>query len=317
MMKERIGNKHKKDSGRLLVQAAWTALTNGYLYGFISGKIYKGPGKYLCVPGLNCYSCPGALGSCPIGALQAVVTARKFQLSCYVFGLLMLFGSVFGRFVCGWLCPFGLVQDLLYRVPTPTKLPVLKKLLKKRRSLPGEGYLRMVKYVVLALLVLILPAVIVNIVGIGKPWFCQYVCPSGTLMGGIPLLITNPELRKAAGWLFSWKMGLLLATVILSIKLPRPFCRYICPLGAIYGAFNPISMFRLRIDESACITCGKCQKACPMDIEVWKKPNSAECIRCGACAGECPVGAIERCGLWRRKKAGAFRAVCHFKQEYH
>lgn len=281
-----------------MVQAAWTALTNGYLYGFVNGKIYKGPGKYLCVPGLNCYSCPGALGACPIGALQAVITARKFQFSCYVFGLLMLFGSFFGRFICGWLCPFGMVQDLLYRIPAPERIPALRKI----RRLPGERCLRMLKYGVLALLVLFLPAAVVNVAGIGKPWFCQYLCPSGTLMGGIPLLLTNPSLREAAGLLFSWKITVLVVVLILSVKLPRPFCRYLCPLGAIYGAFNPVSCFRLKVDETSCIHCGKCKKCCPMDLEAWKRPNSPECIRCGICAEECPTGAIEKAGIWRRRK---------------
>ena len=124
-------------------------------------------------------------------------------------------------------------------------------------------------------------------------------------MGGIPLLIKNPELREAAGWLFSWKLLVLVTVVVLSVKLPRPFCRYLCPLGAVYGAFNPVSLFRLRIEESACIACGRCRKACPMDIEVWKKPNSMECIRCGACEGVCPTGAIVKTGVWKRREKAA------------
>ena len=88
-----------------------------YAVGFINGKIYDGSLKKLCLPGLNCYSCPGALGSCPIGSLQAVLGSRNFQFSFYIFGFLMLMGAVFGRFVCGWMCPFGLVQDLLYKIP--------------------------------------------------------------------------------------------------------------------------------------------------------------------------------------------------------
>lgn len=288
MMKAKNGTK------RLLLQALWTALTNGYLYGYLNGTIYKGRGKLLCVPGLNCYSCPGALGACPIGALQAVLSAKKFRFSCYVFGFLLLFGSAFGRFICGWFCPFGMVQDLLHRIP----------LGKKRRTLPGERYLRLVKYGVLVLLVILLPSVAVNVAGIGKPWFCQYLCPSGTLMGGIPLLLGNPELREAAGWLFSWKMGILFFIAVLSVKLPRPFCRYLCPLGAIYGAFQPVSLFRLKIHEESCTACGSCRSVCPMDVKVRKKPNSAECIRCGACVNVCPAGAIEKVGIWRVKNSG-------------
>ena len=285
--------KEKIETRRLLVQASWTALTNGYLYGYLNGTIYKGRSKFLCVPGLNCYSCPGAIGACPIGALQAVLSAKKFRVSCYIFGFLLLFGSVFGRFICGWLCPFGMVQDLLHRIPIQNKW----------RALPGEKYLRLIKYGILVFLVLLLPSLAVNIAGMGKPWFCQYLCPSGTLMGGIPLLLAVPELREAAGWLFSWKMGILFLIVVLSIKLPRPFCRYLCPLGAIYGAFQPVSLFRLTVHEDMCTACGSCRSVCPMDVEVWKRPNSVECIRCGVCAGACPTGAIEKTGIWKKRNS--------------
>ena len=98
-----------KNRMRLWVQIVFTAVTNGYLLGFLTGRIYTGPTKAACVPGLNCYSCPGALGSCPIGSLQAVLGSRDYKFSFYVVGFLLFFGSIFGRFVCGWLCPFGLV----------------------------------------------------------------------------------------------------------------------------------------------------------------------------------------------------------------
>lgn len=283
-MRELDRNVKRADRRRLLVQALWTAFTNGYILGFLEGRIYTGRSKLLCVPGLNCYSCPGALGSCPIGALQAVISGRSFQVSCYVSGLLILFGSVFGRLICGFLCPFGLVQDLLYRIP----------LWKKLRALPGERWLRRLRYAVLVFLVLLLPALAVNSLGIGKPWFCQYLCPAGTLMGGIPLVAANPALRDAAGALFCWKTALLLGIVYLSIRVPRPFCRYLCPLGAVYGWFNPVSFYRLCVQEAACVGCGRCREVCPMDLPVWKQPNSTECIRCGRCVAVCPVSAIER-----------------------
>lgn len=79
---------------RLLVQVVFTALTNGYMIGFKEGKIYQGSSKKVCVPGLNCYSCPGAVGSCPIGSLQAVLGSRDFKFSFYVIGFLMIVGSL-------------------------------------------------------------------------------------------------------------------------------------------------------------------------------------------------------------------------------
>ena len=271
-----------KQHARTLVQLAFAALTNGYAAGFAQGKIYRGPGKLVCVPGLNCYSCPGAVGSCPLGSLQAVLTGRTHKFPFYVLGFLLLFGALFGRLVCGWLCPFGLVQDLLHKIP----------FVKKLRRLPGERALRYLKYAVLVGFVIVLPLVVLDIVGQGQPWFCKYICPSGTLFAGIPLIASNPPLRAALGWLFTWKAAVLLALVLLSIVLWRPFCRYLCPLGAIYGLFNPVAVYRFRIDEGRCTDCGACKAACKLDINVRRTPNSAECVRCGACRRACPHGAI-------------------------
>lgn len=271
---------------RTWVQLGFTALTNGYAAGFAKGDIFKGPTKALCLPGLNCYSCPGALGSCPIGSLQAVLASRDYKFTFYVVGFLLVVGALLGRFVCGWLCPFGLVQDLLYKIP----------FVKKLRKLPGDRWLRYLKYVILALFVIILPLTVLDIVGQGQPWFCKYICPSGTLFGGVPLISANPLLRGALGWLFTWKMGILVVLVLLSVLVYRPFCRYICPLGAIYGFFNGVALYRYSIDEHKCTHCGACQKACKLDIPVDKTPNSAECIRCGDCKKACPHGAIRTAG---------------------
>lgn len=269
---------------RLWVQIAFTAVTNGYLFGFLTGKIYTGPTKAACVPGLNCYSCPGALGSCPIGSLQAVLGSRDYKFSFYVVGFLIFFGSFFGRFICGWLCPFGLIQDLLYKIP----------FFRKRKNLPGHKVLKWLKYVILVLFVLLLPLLVVDIIGQGSPWFCQYICPSGTLTAGIPLVLLNESLQNAVGGLFIWKVTLLAAIIILSLWVYRPFCKYLCPLGAVYSFFNPVALYRYRIEENACIKCGKCHKTCKMDIKVWEQPNSLECIRCGDCVKACPTNAIKK-----------------------
>ena len=271
-----------KNKTRLWVQIIFTAVTNGYWYGYATGTIYRGPLKTVCVPGLNCYSCPGALGSCPIGSLQSVIGSKDYRFSFYIAGFLIFFGSVFGRFICGWLCPFGLVQDLLYKIP----------FFQKRKNLPGHKWLVKLKYIILLLFVFILPLTVTNIVGMGEPWFCKYICPSGTLMAGLPLVGMNESLQGAIGGLFSWKVILLFVTIILSIWFYRPFCKYICPLGAAYSAFNPIALYRYQVKEDACTKCGKCQRVCKMDIKVWENPNSPECIRCGDCIKKCPEKAI-------------------------
>lgn len=267
---------------RLWVQVLFAALTNGYAIGFLEGKIYTGPLKHLCVPGLNCYSCPGALGSCPIGSLQAVLGSRNYKISYYILGFLLLVGSIFGRFVCGWLCPFGLVQDLLHKIPFPWK----------RKNLPGHRVLIWLKYVVLAAFVIVLPLLATDFLGQGDPWFCKYICPGGTLFAGLPLVITNETLRSAIGFLFDWKVLLLIVFLVGSLAYYRPFCKYVCPLGAVYSLFNPIAFYRYSVDETKCTSCGRCKKACKMDIAVWKEPNSRECTRCGDCMRTCPEQAI-------------------------
>ena len=285
-----MARKSLRSKLRLGCQVAFTALSNGYIQGFFQGKIYSGPTKYACVPGLNCYSCPGALGSCPIGSLQAVIGSRKFHLSLYVLGFLMMVGAILGKAVCGVLCPFGLVQDLLHKIPG----------VKKLRRLPGEKYLQWLRYVMLGLLVILLPMVVVDIVGQGSPWFCKYVCPSGTLLGGIPLLAGNPALRGAVGWLFTWKMAILVVILVLSVFLYRPFCRYLCPLGAVYGFFNRFALYRFTLNEEQCTHCGACHQVCGLDIDPSKTPNHSQCIRCGKCLDACPHGAI--CSTWQKKK---------------
>lgn len=262
---------------RLIVQIVFTIFSNGYAYGFASGRIYQGKLKYACVPGLNCYSCPGAAASCPMGALQALLNQKGFQIPFAALGFFFLFGSLLGRFVCGWLCPFGLVQDLLHRIPV----------FRKRKNLPFHRVLKYGKYVVLF-----------GLVGVGSlflfggfakaPAFCKYLCPSGTLFGAIPLLSKNEALRGQIGWLFSWKLGILLLIVILSVKVYRPFCQYLCPLGAIYGWFNRFSLVRIQWEEETCISCGACEKACPVGLSLQEISRSPECIRCGRCVDSCP-----------------------------
>lgn len=280
--------KGKKDI-RTWFQIAFAAVTNGYLIGFAKGKIFTGKTKAVCLPGLNCYSCPGALGSCPIGSLQSVLADRNYKFSFYVVGFLIFVGVIFGRFVCGWLCPFGLVQDLLYKIPFPKKL----------KKLPGDKWLKYLKYVILVGFVIVLPLTVLDIVGQGQPWFCKYICPSGTLFAGIPLIAANKPLQAVLGWLFTWKTAILVVLIVLSVFVYRPFCRYLCPLGAVYGLFNPIAFMRFKVDEEKCTHCSVCQKSCKFDIPVYEKPNSVECIRCGDCKRNCPHGAINYSFDWR------------------
>lgn len=280
---------------RLLIQILWTFLTNCWFTGFAEGRIYAGPLKNICIPGLNCYSCPGALCACPVGALQAVIGSWQYRISLYVGGFLMLMGAVFGRFVCGWLCPFGLVQDLIYRIP----------FIRKRNHFRADRILRWGKYIILAVFVILMPLFVVDLIGQGVPAFCKYICPSGTLMGALPLMSVNEGLRQAAGFLFDWKLLVLIVVLIAALVVYRPFCKYVCPLGAIYGLFNRISFVRLRYDENVCIHCGKCAAVCKMCVDPTRSPGSSECIQCGDCVRVCPTRSLSIGRVPRQRKRPA------------
>ena len=275
--------KSRQSALRKAVQLLSGLAANAHLKGFVTGKIYTGPLKQFCVPGLNCYSCPGAVGACPIGSLQAVVGSRK-KFPFLILGYLALIGVVLGRFVCGWLCLFGLVQELLYQIPTP-------KLKMPHRA---DRVLRWGKYFFLLVFVFALPAFLKEMGGlVSVPYFCKYVCPAGMLEGGIPVVALNSGLRQTVGRLFAWKWVLLGSFLLSSVFIYRPFCKYVCPLGAFYSLFQRFSFLRLRVDREKCVDCGKCVRDCPMGVDVLRSPNSPECIRCGGCTDGCPTKALK------------------------
>ena len=262
------------------IQAAATLLTNIHIPNLLKGKIYQGNVKTMCVPGLNCYSCPAATGACPIGAFQAVVGSSKFKFTYYITGFFILLGVLLGRFICGFLCPFGWFQDLLHKIPG------------KKLSTAKLKPLRYLKYVILVVFVILLPAFVTNSLGMGDPFFCKYICPQGVLEGAIPLSLANSGIRAALGHLFTFKFTILALFIILSILFYRPFCKWICPLGAIYSLFNKVSFLKIQVDHEKCVGCQKCSRVCKMDVNVVDTPNHPECIRCGECMKACPTDAI-------------------------
>lgn len=262
------------------IQAAATLLTNIHIPNLLKGKIYQGNVKTMCVPGLNCYSCPAATGACPIGAFQAVVGSSKFKFPYYITGFFILLGVLLGRFICGFLCPFGWFQDLLHKIPG------------KKLSTAKLKPLRYLKYVILVVFVILLPAFVTNSLGMGDPFFCKYICPQGVLEGAIPLSLANSGIRAALGHLFTFKFTVLALFIILSILFYRPFCKWICPLGAIYSLFNKVSFLKIQVDHEKCVGCQKCSRVCKMDVNVVDTPNHPECIRCGECMKACPTDAI-------------------------
>ena len=280
MGKKFSGISQKLTRFRRYIQAAAALLSNLHLPNFLKGEIYRGAGKTVCVPGLNCYSCPAASGACPIGALQTVAGSAKYGFSYYITGILILLGVLLGRFICGFLCPFGWFQELLHKIPT------------KKFSTKKLKCLTWIKYAVLLVTVFLLPALAVDDVGMGDPFFCKYICPQGVLEGAIPLSIVNSGIRSALGALFAWKFSILIAVIAASVLFYRPFCKWLCPLGAFYALLNKVSLFQMKVDTGKCVACGKCAKACKMAVDVTKTPNHTECIRCGMCVRACPTNAV-------------------------
>jgi ferredoxin-type protein NapH len=279
---------------RRWTQVAGTLAANPWFIYFSTRTIYQGGAKGLCFPGFNCYACPLAVFSCPIGSLQnslALVSPHKsvtaaghavaqvarqqaahsFSALLYVLGFLGLVGVATGRLVCGWICPFGLLQDLLYKIPTPKlKLP---------------PWMRYGKYLMLVALAMLIPYLT------GVAWYSR-LCPAGALEGALPLEVFPPKVPlPGVGWFFWLKMGILAFFLAWMVVSKRPFCRTACALGAAYALLTPVSFYRMAVD-GRCNTCGKCREVCPVDIDIFDNPNSPECIRCLECTKVCPAGAV-------------------------
>lgn len=267
------------ENKRKITQFLTALIYNLNFKGLFDGKLFKGITKGICVPGLNCYSCPAAVGSCPLGALQSTIMTINRKANLYVAGLIALYSCLLGRVVCGWLCPFGLLQELLYMIPTPKWKSDLR-------------YFRWLKYAVLILFVIAIPVLVLIDKGIGFPAFCKYICPQGTI-GGTLLIVADHQLSELIGIRFIIKWAIVIVITVLSVVMFRPFCRLICPLGAIYGLFNSIALIHIRFDMSKCSGCGKCKEICPVCIDPVTSCNTGECFRCGKCITNCENGALD------------------------
>ena len=267
-------------STRRLIQLYSALLHNAHLKGFIDGEIYQGKAKYACVPGFNCYSCPGAVGACPLGALQNALAATGHRAGWYMMGILLLFGTILGRTICGWICPLGLIQELLHKVPTFK--------IKKSNMTRMLSYL---KYVLLAIFVIAIPLWYGLMHDMPMPGFCKFICPAGTLEGAIGLLSNpaNTDLYSMLGIFFTRKFAILIIIGLACIFCYRSFCRFICPLGAIYGLFNRFCLVGVKVDMAKCNGCGSCVRHCGMDV---KHVGDHECINCAKCIDVCAQKAI-------------------------
>ena len=268
-----------KPTKRRLIQVYAALLYNAHIKGFIKGDIYTGPVKNICVPGFNCYSCPGAVAACPLGALQNALASSGNRAPWYVLGILMLFGLTLGRTICGWLCPIGLIQELFYKIPVPK--------LKKNRVTHVLSYL---KYVILVVFVIAVP-IAYSAQNFPVPAFCKYICPAGTFEGAMGLLANPVNAAKFSmlNILFTRKFIVMVIIFTTCIFIYRAFCRFLCPLGAIYGMFSRLSVLGVKVEASKCTHCQKCVAHCKMDIN---RVGDHECIHCASCVAVCPTNAI-------------------------
>ena len=243
---------------------------NSYYKVIATKSIYDGPLRAGCFPFLNCHACPFAVSSCPIGILQHFAAIRRFPLA--LFGFLGLIGLIVGRAACGWLCPFGWIQDTMYKIKT------------KKYRIPKP--LTHLKYASLVILAVILPYFT------EAHWFSR-ICPWGTIIAGLPWVIWNPVdpffgspviEPGMVGWLYGLKISVLVFFLVLFVLTKRPFCRTTCPLGAIYALFNRISLLKMTVNRTpTCNTCDYCRQVCPVDIKISDDPGAFECIRCFEC----------------------------------
>ena len=247
-------------SKREIIQAGSFLVLNSYFLPWL---------KRIPCLSLNCHACPLAVFGCPIGALQHFGSIHHFPF--YTLGILGIVGSLVGRLQCAWFCPFGFLQELLYKAKVP-KLSL------------GNNW-SWIRYLVLVILVGLIPFFTM------ESWFCK-LCPAGALEAGIPLILIEPELQQQIGWLFGLKIAILISFLSWMLFTKRPFCRFVCPLGAIYSLFNRFSALHLKVDQAKCEKCNLCQQVCPMDIRIYENPDSTQCIRCLECIEACPLGAI-------------------------
>jgi polyferredoxin len=244
-------------------------IVNGHYNFFKTLSIYQGRLKNVCFPVLNCHSCPLALYTCPVGAIQHFIVTARFPV--YVLSTIAIVGTAFGRMPCGLLCPFGYLQDLLYKLGSV------------RIEIPK--YVLNVKYVILVMLVIVVPFYT------SLPVFCK-ICPVAVLEAGFPLAfieesvqgkLFNQETGMFTGWMFLLKTLFLTGVLLAAVRIKRPFCRILCPLGALLGIFNRFSIVGISVDQEKCTKCELCARMCPMDIDISSNPDSPECVRCMKC----------------------------------
>ena len=238
----------------------------------LNGAFLGGQAKSFCVPVMNCHACAFALFACPVGV---IVSYAGYQMIPYLLlGTLLLIGVFLGRLLCGWVCPMGFLQDLLHKIPG------------RKISLPD--WTRYVKYVLLAVTVILLPFLL----GGETLWSYCRMCPVSAMQVTVPGVLSGSSALSTRTVI---KLAVLAFILLLAVVSKRSFCRVFCPVGAMMAPFNRFSFLTVR-PVSGCIACKKCDKLCPTEcgpapaMIAGAAPSlDPECVTCHACREGCPV----------------------------
>ena len=226
---------------------------------------------------------PSIHALCPFGGLESLYQfftsgsyiSKIFSGTLVLFAITIVLVLLFRRSFCGLICPFGAIQEFFGKLG--------HKLFKRKLVMPSmfDKLLRYVKYVVL----------IITIVYAWKTaglWMAPY--DPWSAYAHLPEGLGNVWAESAVGLI------ILVITVLGSLLYDRFFCKYLCPMGALYGIIGKLSPFKVVRNENACIDCGLCSKSCPVNIDVQHTlmVTSAECLNCQICVLKCPKeGALE------------------------
>jgi ferredoxin-type protein NapH len=216
-----------------------------------------------CAPVFHCHSCPLATFACPIGVMANFSALHTIPFA--VIGMLLVLGAVFGAFICGWACPFGFLQDLVAKVPTP------------KFVLPA--WMGVFRYVVLAALVLVVP----YLWGNDNPLFFCRLCPAGAIEGSLPNIVSLAQAGQPIVWPTPAKLTILGVVVVAMFFIWRPWCTLVCPLGAIYALMNHVSFLFLRFRRERCIDCAECRSLCADGGDSEARIDGLRCLRCMEC----------------------------------
>jgi polyferredoxin len=239
-----------------------------------------------CIPVMNCEGCLLSWFACPIGRMSEFIAFREFPILVLI--VVLVTGLLMGRFLCGWVCPMGLVQDMLYKIPAP------------RIRLPR--FLTWFKYGSLVITVIVVSFYFGKMV---PAFFCQF-CPTAALQVVIPDMIRFEDFTLDSGRIL--RFSVLAAFLVFAVLNHRSFCKVMCPIGAMVALTNKFTLFGIRLDNNKCVHCHKCDRTCPMNVAVEKTAETGkkidrdpECIQCLTCEHVCPTAAISNNSRLLRK----------------